>query len=82
MTGDSVVVLALGAFFIAVGLILLLIGYSEEKGYYNALAGKRDLREFVTHNPQRPEPGSLRTGGWIALAVGLVIIILGFAIIS
>lgn len=82
MTGDSVVVLALGAFFIAVGLILLLIGHSEEKGYYNALAGKRDLREFVTHNPQRPEPGSLRTGGWIALAVGLVIIILGFAIIS
>ncbi|AKG53902.1 hypothetical protein DGWBC_1250 [Dehalogenimonas sp. WBC-2] len=80
MSDESVVILALGSFFIVVGLILLWIGYREELGYYNSLAEKRDLREFVTHNPRRPEPGSLRTGGWIALAVGLVIIILGFVI--
>ncbi|MEN8614821.1 hypothetical protein ABFB09_06020 [Dehalogenimonas sp. THU2] len=77
MSGDNAIVLGLGAFFIVVGVVLLLFGSREEKGYYNALAGKRDLREFVTHNPVRPEPGSLRTGGWISVAIGVLVVVLG-----
>ncbi len=36
-----------------------------------------DMREFLEHQPQRPEPGSLKTGGWIAIALGLVMIASG-----
>ena len=81
MSGDNLVVLILGGFFILAGAVLLLVGYREEKGYYDALSTKRDLREFVTHNPERAEPGSLRTGGWIALAVGVVVLIFGLIIL-
>jgi len=72
---ENVIILVLGLFFLVVGLVLLFSGHGEEKGYYEALSGKRDLREFVTHNPERPEPGSLRMGGWISMAVGVVILI-------
>jgi hypothetical protein len=74
VSGQSVIVLVLGFLFLAVGLIMILSGFMEEKGYYNALSRKRDLREFITHNPTRPEPGSLQMGGWIAIAVGLLIL--------
>lgn len=80
MSGETGVILALGGFFILVGLVMLFIGSREEKGYYDALSGKRDLREFVTHNPERAEPGSVRTGGWIALAVGVGILVIGLLI--
>ncbi|MDV2990102.1 MAG: hypothetical protein P3T54_08140 [Dehalogenimonas sp.] len=80
MSGETGVILALGGFFILTGLVMLFIGSREEKGYYDALSGKRDLREFVTHNPERAEPGSVRTGGWIALAIGAVILIIGLLI--
>ncbi|MGI2335697.1 MAG: hypothetical protein ACRKGH_03510 [Dehalogenimonas sp.] len=80
MSGETGVILALGGFFILAGVVMLFIGSREEKGYYEALSGKRDLREFVTHNPERAEPGSVRTGGWIALAVGVGILIIGLLI--
>ena len=38
---------------------------------------ERDLREFITRWPMRVEPGALRLGGWIFIATGLVLIILG-----
>jgi hypothetical protein len=74
MSGQNVIVLVLGFLFLVVGLVMILSGYFEEKGYYNALARKKDLREFLTHNPERPEPGSLQLGGWISIAVGVLIL--------
>jgi uncharacterized protein YjeT (DUF2065 family) len=74
--GENMIILILGLFFLVVGVVMILSGHGEEKGYYEALAGKRDLREFVTHNPERPEPGALRMGGWACIAVG--VLILGF----
>ncbi len=76
MTGESVLIFILVLFFLIVGVVLLSSGHGEEKGYYEALSKKRDLREFVTHNPERPEPGSLRLGGWISIAVGVLILII------
>ncbi len=76
MTSESILILILVLFFLVAGLVLLLSGQGEEKGYYEALSRKRDLREFVTHNPERPEPGALRLGGWISLAVGMLILII------
>ena len=74
MSGQSIIVLVLGFLFLIVGLVMILSGFAEEKGYYNALSRKRDLREFITHNPERPEPGSLQLGGWISIAVGVLIL--------
>ena len=74
MSGQSVVVLVLGFLFLAAGLVMILSGIGEEKHYYNALSRKKDLREFLTHNPERPEPGSLQLGGWICIAVGVLIL--------
>lgn len=82
MTGDSLIVLILGGFFIIAGGVMLAVGFREEKGYYDALSTKRDLREFVTHNPERPEPGSLRTGGWISLVVGVAVIVIGLLVVQ
>ena len=76
MSGQSIIVLVLGFLFLIVGLVMILSGFAEEKGYYNALSKKRDLREFLTHNPERPEPGSLQLGGWISIAVGVIILAL------
>ncbi|ADJ26313.1 hypothetical protein Dehly_1012 [Dehalogenimonas lykanthroporepellens BL-DC-9] len=81
MSGETGAILALGGFFLLAGLVMLLIGSREEKDYYDALSGKRDLREFVTHNPERAEPGSLRTGGWITLVIGAVVLIAGLLIV-
>jgi hypothetical protein len=74
MSGQSIIVIVLGFLFLVVGLIMILSGFAEERGYYNALSRKRDLREFLTHNPERPEPGSLQLGGWIAISVGILIL--------
>lgn len=76
MEGESIFILILVLFFTVTGVVLLVSGNGEENYYYRELAKKRDLREFVTHNPERPEPGALRIGGWISLAVGMAILVL------
>lgn len=74
--GEWVWMMVVGAIFTVIGFILLISGRSEEKGYYDSLASKADMREFVSHQPERAEPGSLKVGAWIALAVGLLLVVL------
>ena len=76
---DWNMVMGLGGFFIFVGVALLIGGKREEKGYYDALANRNDVHEFVAHDPERAEPGALKVGGWIALAVGAVVLVMGGA---
>jgi len=73
---DVYVVLGMGGFFILLGLLFMLWARREERGYYNALSRRRDLREFLTHLPERIEPAALKIGGWIFFADGLALIIL------
>jgi hypothetical protein len=72
-----VIPIIIGAVFILLGIGAVLWGRKEEKSYYNSLTSRRDLREFVNHWPTRPEPGASKIGGWIALAVGLILIVVG-----
>ena len=74
---DWNMVMGLGGFFVFIGILLLLSGKREEQGYYDALANRNDVHEFVSHDPERAEPGALKIGGWIALAVGIVVLIMG-----
>jgi len=69
--------IVVGGVFIVLGLGTLAWGRREEKSYYDSLTTRTDLREFFARWPIRPEPGSLKVGGWIAIAVGLVMIIIG-----
>jgi len=76
---DWLILMGLGGLFIILGIASLVGGKREEKGYYDSLSTHTDMREFVEHSPQRPEPGALKIGGRIALAIGVVLLAMGGA---
>lgn len=76
---DAYLLIWVGVGFTVLGVVGLLLGRREEKGYYNSLASRRDVREYLEHSPWRPGLGALKIGGRIALAVGIVLIALGGA---
>ena len=76
--GDCIILMAVGGGFILLGLAGIFWGRHEEKSYFDALAARTDLREFMSHWPERPQPGAVRTGGWIALALGSLLLLVGF----
>jgi len=76
---DWFILMGLGGLFLILGVALFAGGKREEKGYYDSLSTRTDMREFVEHTPQRPEPGALRVGGWIAIAIGVVMLAIGGA---
>lgn len=76
---DSFIMMGVGGLFIILGVVALLWGRREEKSYYDSIYTRTDVKEFLNHTPDRPEPGALRIGGWIALAIGLLMLALGGA---
>lgn len=75
---DIFILMGVGALFLVLGLATVIWGKREEKGYYNALSSRPgDTREFMEHWPPRPQPGALKAGGWIAIAIGVVMLITG-----
>ncbi len=76
---DCFIVMGVGGVFILLGLVAIIFGGSEEKSYYDSLSTRPDVREYLEHLPQRPEPGALKIGGWIAMAIGLLMVAMGGA---
>jgi len=78
---DWLVLMGIGGFFILLGLAAIVLGKKEEKSYYNSLSAstRPDTREFLERWPQRPQFGALKIGGWIAIAIGVVMIAMGGA---
>ena len=76
---DWYVPLILGGVFLILGVVGILWGNYEESSYYDAIADRPDVREFLEHLPWRPEPHALKVGGRILIAVGLFCVI--FAIV-
>ncbi len=75
---DYFILMGVGGLFIIIGLAAIIWGKKEEKSYYDALAKRRgDAREFMEHWPPRLQPGALKVGGWIAVAIGVVMLITG-----
>jgi nitrogen fixation-related uncharacterized protein len=68
----------IGGIIILVGLGFFLWGRREARQYEEGLASRYDLREFMEHTPERPEPGALKIGGVIGMALGLVMVVTGF----
>jgi len=78
--GDWFILMGIGGGFIILGLVGMFWGRHEEKTYFEALAERRDVREFVSHWPERPQPGALRTGGWIAIILGALMLVIGLIV--
>lgn len=76
---DYYILMGMGGLFILLGIASMFWGKGEEKSYYNALSTRSDMREFLEHEPERPEPGALKIGGWIAMAIGLLMLMMGGA---
>ena len=76
---DLYMIMCLGGVFILLGVGALFWGRGEEKSYYKAISTRSDVREYMEHTPERPEPGGLKIGGIIAVILGLVLLILGGA---
>ena len=76
-SGETIILMGVGGGFILLGIIMLLWGRYEEKRLFDALAEKRDLREFSLNHVDSPQPGALRIGGWIAIALGALLLLVG-----
>jgi hypothetical protein len=72
--------IVLGSFFIVVSVGFYLWGRKESQSYEDSLTMRYDLREFIEHTPERPEPGALKTGGIIGLVLGLGLVAAGIFI--
>ncbi len=77
--GDWSILIGMGVLFIFLGLAAFIWGKREGKSYYNSISTRHDVREFLEHEPERPEPGALKIGGWIAMAIGLLMVVMGGA---
>ena len=67
--------LIMGGCFVLIGIVFYIWGKYEEEKYFNTIVHRFDVREYLEHLPFRPEPGSLRTGGIIALILGVLMLI-------
>ena len=76
---DCFIMMGLGGLFIILGLGAIFWGKREARGYYDSLATRTDVREFLEHTPYRPTLGALKVGGWIAISIGLLLIVMGGA---
>jgi hypothetical protein len=76
---DWLIVLGMGGVFILLGLAAALWGRGEERSYYDSISARPDVREFLEHEPAHPQPESLKIGGWIAVAIGLLMLGMGGA---
>ena len=76
---DLWILIGLGGLFVLLGVGAFFWGRGEEKSYYKAISTRTDIREYMEHTPERPEPGGLKVGGLIAIFVGLVMLIMGGA---
>ena len=76
---DCFVLMGMGGFFILLGLGAIIWGRREERSYYDSLSTRTDVREFLEHSPEHPQFGALKIGGWIAIAIGVLMIVMGGA---
>ena len=71
-------ILAMGGFFLLLGVIFILWSKREEKSYYDSiLLTRRDIKESLTREPERPWLHAWQIGGRISLILGIVLLIIG-----
>jgi hypothetical protein len=80
MSGSDLTIMCIiGGVFIVLGIVGLIWGKKEEGSWYTSVSGRIDVREFLDRLPGRPEPGALKIGGWIFIALGVIILLVSLA---
>ena len=75
--GDWYILLIVGGVFVILGILGIIWGLREEKKLFDALSQKPDLREFTLKHIESPQPGALKIGGWIAVGLGVILLVVG-----
>lgn len=71
-------ILVLGGFFLLLGIVFVVWNRIEKRRYYNAiLLTRRDVKESLTHDPDRLWLHAWQVGGRISLIIGIVLVIIG-----
>jgi len=70
-------ILALGVFLILLGVVFMLWNRREKGKYYDSISTRRDVKEFITHEPEHPWLNAWQLGGRISLIVGTMLAIAG-----
>ena len=71
-------ILGMGVFFILLGVAFILWNRKERKRYYNSIVlTRKDMKEFMTHEPERPWLSAWQIGGRISLIIGILLVIAG-----
>ncbi len=76
---EWLILMGIGGLFLIVGIAFVVRGKHAEGSYRDSLSTRTDMREFLEQDPQ-PKFESLRVGGWIALAVGLIMLGIGIGL--
>ena len=76
---EFLILIGMGGLFVILGIAAIFWGRGEEKSYYDAISTRPDAREFLEHKPEIPQPGALKIGGWIAIVIGLLMVVMGGA---
>jgi 3-deoxy-D-manno-octulosonic-acid transferase len=72
------IILAMGGFFVLLGVIAILWNRREKKKYYNSiLLTRRDIKEIITREHERFWLHAWQIGGWISVIVGIVLLVIG-----
>jgi hypothetical protein len=77
MSVDWYIFIIIGGVLFLLGIGGIIWGMVEEKRIFDALSRKPDLREFSLKHIESPQPGALKIGGWIAVGLGIIIIVAG-----
>jgi len=68
----------MGGFFILLGVALTLWSRKEKKRYYNSMVlTRREMKEFMSHEPERSWLSAWQIGGRISLTIGIMLAIAG-----
>ena len=78
---ECLILMSMGGFFVLLGIGALFWDRNEEQSYYDGLASRTDVREYLEQLPERPGLGALKIGGWLFISLGLLMIAAGGAIL-
>jgi len=70
-------ILGMGVCFILLGVASALWSRKEKRAYYDSMAAQRDVKEFVSHEPERPWLDAWGVGSRILLIIGATLAIAG-----
>ncbi len=75
---DCLILIGAGGLFLVIGIVVYTWGKREEESYYGEVAKRPgDTREFMERWPPRHQPGALKMGGVIAIALGAILLVVG-----